>query len=134
MLFLHKSIWPLREVLSRLQRGEMSLIQDSTRAYLRDVYEHTIQIIETIESFRDMLSGMLDIYLSSISYKTNEIMKVLTIIATIFIPLTFIAGVYGMNFEYFPEIKWRFGYLYFWLLSLSLGGAMLCYFRGKKWL
>jgi magnesium transporter len=134
MIFLHRSVWPLREVVSRLQRGEMTLIRESTRTYLRDVYDHTIQIIETVETYRDMLSGMLDIYLSSISYRTNEIMKVLTIIATIFIPLTFVAGVYGMNFQNFPELKWHYGYLYFWILNLTAAGGMLHFFHRKKWI
>jgi len=104
MIFLRKSVWPLREVISGLQRAGSSLIQKSTGIFLRDVYDHTIQVIDTVETFRDMVSGMLDIYLSSISNKMNEVMKVLTIIATIFIPLTFIAGVYGMNFRHMPEL------------------------------
>ncbi len=101
--------------------------------YLRDVYDHTIQIIDTIESFRDVASGMLDIYLSSLSNRMNAVMKVLTIIATIFIPLTFIAGVYGMNFEHMPELKWRWGYPAVLLLMLAVAGAMVVYFRKKKW-
>ena len=105
MVFLRKSIWPLREIISGLERTESTLIEESLGIYLRDVYDHTIQVIDTIESFRDMISGMLDIYLSSISNKMNEVMKVLTIIATIFIPLTFIAGIYGMNFVYIPELQ-----------------------------
>jgi len=105
MIFLRKSIWPLREVIRALERGELSLISESTGIYFRDVYDHTIQVIDTIETFRDLLSGMVDIYLSSVSNKMNEVMKVLTIIATIFIPLTFIAGIYGMNFKYMPELE-----------------------------
>jgi magnesium transporter len=104
MIFLRKSIWPLRELISGLERGESTLIHESTGAYLRDVYDHTIQVIDTVESYRDMISGMVDIYLSSISNKMNEVMKVLTIFASIFIPLTFVAGVYGMNFEFMPEL------------------------------
>ena len=104
MIFLRKSVWPLREVIGTLERGESSLIQASTDLYLRDVYDHTIQVIDNVETFRDMLSGMLDIYLSSISNRMNEIMKVLTIISTIFIPLTFIVGLYGMNFKYHAGI------------------------------
>jgi magnesium transporter len=110
MIFLRKSIWPLREVVSGLERCESPLIHESTSIYLRDVYDHTIQVIDTVESFRDMVSGMLDIYLSSISNKMNEVMKVLTIFASIFIPLTFVAGVYGMNFANMPELQWRYGY------------------------
>ncbi len=135
MIFLRKSVWPLREVVSRLERGESKLIKDSTGIYLRDVYDHTIQVIDTIETFRDMLSGMLDIYLSSISNRMNQVMKVLTIIATIFIPLTFVAGIYGMNFEYMPELKWHWFYpKAFWLVMIGVAGVMLFYFRRKKWL
>ncbi|MBN1862203.1 MAG: magnesium/cobalt transporter CorA, partial [Dehalococcoidales bacterium] len=110
MVFLRKSVWPLRELVSSLERGESPLIHESTGVYLRDVYDHTIQVIDTVESFRDMISGMLDIYLSSISNRMNEVMKVLTIFAAIFIPLTFVVGIYGMNFEYIPELKWHWGY------------------------
>ncbi len=135
MIFLRKSVWPLREVISALERGESSLIQESTHIYLRDVYDHTIHVIDTIESFRDMVSGMLDIYLSSISNRMNEVMKVLTIIATIFIPLTFIAGIYGMNFEYMPELKWHWFYPNaFWLTVIVIAGFMALYFKRKKWL
>jgi magnesium transporter len=134
MISLRKSVWPLREVVSALERSDSSLIQDSTRIYLKDVYDHTIQVIDTVETFRDVLSGMLDVYLSSISNKMNEIMKVLTIIATIFIPLTFIAGVYGMNFEFMPELKWQWGYPVIWFVMLTIGISMVFYFRKKKWL
>ena len=134
MLSLRRSVWPLRELISGLQRDESELITETTAVYLRDVYDHTIQVIDTVESFRDMVSGMLDIYLSSISNRMNEVMKVLTIIATIFIPLTFIAGIYGMNFEYMPELKWRYAYPLVLLVMLLVGLAMIVYFRRKKWL
>jgi magnesium transporter len=135
MIFLRKSVWPLREVVSRLERGESKLIMDSTGIYLRDVYDHTIHVVDTIETFRDMLSGMLDIYLSSVSNRMNQVMKVLTIIATIFIPLTFVAGIYGMNFEYMPELKWHWFYpKAFWLVMIGVAGVMLFYFRRKRWL
>jgi magnesium transporter len=134
LIFLRKAVWPLREVISGLQRGESPLIQDGTRVYLRDVYDHTIQIIETVETFRDMASGMIDIYLSSISYRMNAVMKVLTIIATIFMPLTFLAGVYGMNFKYMPELSWPWGYPLLWLVMISISIAMLLFFRRRKWL
>ena len=134
VIFLRKATWPLREVVSALERGESSLVKGSTRTYLRDVYDHTIQVIDTIETYRDILSGMLDIYLSSMSNRLNEVMKVLTIIATIFMPLTFIAGVYGMNFTYMPELKWRWGYPLILLLMLAVGILMLVYFKRKKWL
>jgi magnesium transporter len=134
MIFLRKSIWPLREMIAALERGDSALIKESTRIYLRDVYDHTIQVIDTMETFRDMLSGMLDIYLSSVSNRLNEVMKVLTIIATIFIPLTFIVGVYGMNFKYIPELEWRWGYPVVMLVMLIIGLCMLVFFRKKKWI
>ncbi|MFH1788116.1 MAG: magnesium/cobalt transporter CorA [Candidatus Altiarchaeota archaeon] len=140
LIFLRKSVWPLREVISGLERQESPLIQESTDIYLRDVYDHTIQVIDTIETYRDMVSGMLDMYLSSISNRMNEIMKVLTIIATIFIPLTFIAGIYGMNFNpdasplNMPELNWYWGYPAIWTVMLSVGLIMYMYFRRKKWM
>lgn len=134
MIFLRKSVWPLREVISRLERWESQLINKSTDIYLRDVYDHTIQVIDAIETFRDMLSGMLDIYLSSVSNRMNEVMKVLTIIATIFIPLTLVAGLYGMNFRYMPELEWPWGYPLVLFVMFVIGVLMLIYFRKKKWL
>ena len=134
LIFLRKSIWPLREVVNVLERGESSLIDESTGIYLRDVYDHTIQVVDTVETFRDMVSGMLDIYLSSISNKMNEVMKVLTIIATIFIPLTFVAGLYGMNFKYIPELEWHWGYFAALFVMVMIGFGMVMYFRNKKWL
>ncbi len=134
LIFLRKSIWPLREVLSELSREEDSLMSDEMRPYLRDVYDHTIQIVDTVETFRDMVSGILDIYLSSVSNRMNEIMKVLTIIATIFIPLTFIVGVYGMNFNFMPELSWKWGYPVVWLIITIIVLCMFAYFRKKKWL
>jgi magnesium transporter len=134
MIYLRRSVWPLRELISGMERTESSLIKKSTNAYLRDLYDHTIQVIDTVETFRDMVSGMLDTYLSSLSNRMNSIMKVLTIIATIFIPLTFVAGVYGMNFVYMPELKWRWGYPAVLLVMLIIVAAMLLYFKRKKWL
>jgi magnesium transporter len=134
MIFLRKAVWPLREVVGALERGESPLIQQNTQIYLRDVYDHTIQVIDTIETFRDTVSGMLDIYLSSVSNRLNSVMKVLTIIATIFMPLTFLAGIYGMNFKYMPELEWRWGYPLVWMIMIAIGILMLFYFRKKKWL
>lgn len=134
MIFLRRAVWPLREVVNGLERGESSLVKESTRVYLRDVYDHTIQAIDTIETYRDMVSGMLDIYLSSVSNRLNSVMKVLTIIATIFMPLTFLAGVYGMNFKYMPELEWRWGYPLVWFIMAGIGISMLIYFRKRKWL
>jgi magnesium transporter len=134
MIFLRKSVWPLREVISRLERAESPLIQKATGIFFRDVYDHAIQVIDNIETFREMLSGMLDMYLSSISNRMNEIMKVLTIIGTIFIPLTFIAGIYGMNFDFMPEIHWRGGYFLVWGVMIAIGVSLVIYFRRRKWL
>jgi len=134
MIFLRKSVWPLREVISRLERWESPLINKSMNIYLRDVYDHTIQVIDAIETFRDMLSGMLDIYLSSISNRMNQVMKVLTIIATIFIPLTFIVGIYGMNFKFMPELEQFWGYPMVYLIMSVIGVLMMIYFRRRKWL
>jgi magnesium transporter len=131
---LRKAVWPLREVIANLERVESPLVRKDTLIFLRNVYGHTIEIIETIESFRDLIAGMIDIYLSSLSMKLNEVMKVLTIIATIFIPLTFVVGIYGMNFKYMPEIGWRYGYPMVMLVVLAIGVSMLVYFRKKRWL
>ncbi len=133
LIFLRKSVWPLREVVSGLERGESDLIAGTSRIYLRDVFDHTVHAIDTVETFRDMLSGMLDIYLSSASNRLNEVMKVLTIIATIFIPLTFIVGFYGMNFKYMPETQWVLGYPAVVLLMVLVTLGMVRYFKRKKW-
>lgn len=133
LIVLRKSIWPLREILSTLEKTESHLIKNIA-VYLRDVYDHTIQVIDTIETFRDLATGMLDIYLSSVSNRMNETMKVLTIIATIFMPLTFIAGIYGMNFKYMPELEWKWGYPLVLIVMLGIGVMMALYFRKKKWL
>ena len=134
MIFLRKSVWPLREVISRLERWESPLIDKSLNIYLRDVYDHTIQVIDAIETFRDTLSGLIDIYLSSVSNRMNEIMKVLTIIATIAIPLTVITGIYGMNFQFMPELQLQWSYPLVLLAMLTLGILMIRYFRRKKWI
>ena len=133
MLYLRKTVWPLREAISRLERGESELVTKSTHIYLRDVYDHTINVLDTLETYRDMLSGMLDIYLSSISNKLNETMKYLALISTIFIPMTFIASIYGMNFEFMPELKWLSGYYFALGLMLAVGLGFLIYFKKKKW-
>jgi magnesium transporter len=133
MLFLRKSVWPLREVIGNLAKGDTSFIKEDVLIYLRDVYDHIIQVIDTIETFRDMLSAMLDIYLSSVGNRMNEVMKVLTIIATIFIPMTFLAGIYGMNFKYMPELEWRYAYLFFWIVVSVVLITMVAWFKRKKW-
>jgi magnesium transporter len=134
MIFLRKSVWPLREVANGLARGESALIKEDTHLYLRDVYDHTIQVVETIETYREMLSAMLDIYLSSLSNRMNEVMKVLTIIATIFIPMSFLAGVYGMNFKYMPELEWHYAYPLFWFVIISAFIIMIVLFKRREWL
>ncbi len=133
MIFLRKSVCPLREMVNSLERSESPLLQESTGIYLRDVYDHIVQIVDTIDSYREMLSGMLDVYLSITSNKTNEVMKVLTIFAAIFIPLTFVASIYGTNFRYMPELEWKWGYLVFWVVLIAIGISMVVYFRKKKW-
>ncbi len=134
MIILRKSMWPLREVVSRLERRESPLIREDTGIYFKDVYDHTIVAIDTVETYRDILSGMLDIYLSSVSNKLNETMKVLTVIATIFMPLTFLAGLYGMNFKNMPELEWRWGYFSVLGLMVVVVAIMLGYFRKRKWI
>ena len=131
---LRKNIYPVRELLNSLIRDDSELITESTKLYFRDVYDHVIRINENLETYRETVSGLLDIYLSSISNKMNEIMKVLTIIATIFIPLTFIAGIYGMNFQFMPELTWKWSYLIAWIVMIIISGLMVIYFRRKKWI
>lgn len=134
MLLLRRAIWPLREVISSLQRNEVDFFDEKIRIYLRDVYDHTIQVIDTIESYRDMIVGMLDTYLSSTSNKLNEVMKVLTVISTMFIPLTFIAGVFGMNFKNFPELGFEWMYPWgFWAFTVLIIIGMTFFFKHKKW-
>ena len=133
-LYLRRAVWPLREVVNGLQRDDNALIKESTKPYLRDVYDHTVQIMETIETFHDQITGMLEIYLSSNSQRMAAVMKVLTIITTILMPLTFIAGIYGMNFEHMPELKSPWGYPAVLAAMASIVIAMVVFFRKKKWL
>jgi magnesium transporter len=134
MIFLRKSAWPLRELIYNLEKSDSDLIQSATKIFLRDIYDHAVHIIDSIETYREMLSSMLDIYLSSVSNRMNQVMKVLTIIATIFMPLTFLAGLYGMNFKFMPEIGWRWGYPMVLLIMSTVAAVMLYLFRKKKWL
>ena len=134
MIFLRKSVWPLREVVSSFQREESNLIKDSTKIYLRDVYDHTIQVMDSIETFREMISAMIEIYLSNLNNRINSVMKVLTIIATIFMPPTFIVGIYGMNFKHMPELDWKYGYPAVMLIMFLIMLFMLYVFRKKKWI
>lgn len=134
LIYIRKTLWSMRNVISSISKNEINLIDEKSLYYFRDVYDHIIQMIDIIETYRDVCSGMLDTYLSSISNKTNDIMKVLTIFSTIFTPLTFIAGVYGMNFKDLPELSWKYGYASFWIISLLITGIMIRFFRKKKWL
>ena len=139
MIYLRKSVWPLREVISGMQRSGSRLIKSTTDIYLRDLYDHTIQVIDNIETFRDMFSGMLEMYLSSVSNKLNEIMKILTIFSAIFIPLSFITGIYGMNFDTkspfnMPELGWYFGYPIVLAIMFGVIVILLVFFKKKKWI
>lgn len=134
MLFLRKSTWPLRELVNSFERSESPLIRKKTVPFLRDLYDHAIQIIDIVETSRDLLSGMLDLYLSNVSNKMNEVMKVLTVFAAIFIPLTFIVGIYGTNFDFIPELHWHYGYFEMWGVMIAVGVGLVIYFKKKKWL
>lgn len=134
LIYLRKSVWPLREVISQIEKTASPLITESTEPYFRDVYDHTIQVMDSVDTFRDTVSGLLDIYLTSISNRMNAIMKVLTIITTIFIPLSFIAGLYGMNFRHMPELEWRWGYPAVLAVMALIVAGMFYLFKKNKWL
>ncbi len=139
LVIMRRVLWPQREAVNKLVRNDNINISGATEIYFSDCYDHTIQIMDLIESYRDMATGLLDVYLSSVSYRLNEIMRVLTVIATLFIPLTFIVGVYGMNFGNekspwaMPELHWYYGYPLVWLLMIVIACAMLLYFRRRNW-
>jgi len=133
MISLRKSIWPAREIIDFLGRDSTLFISNNTRTYLRDVYNHVIQVIDTIEGLRDVIGGLLDTYLSSVSNRMNEVMKTLTIIAAIFIPITFIAGIYGTNFSYVPELEWKGSYFVMLIGMASVSAIMIAWFKKKKW-
>ncbi|GAB4181154.1 MAG: magnesium/cobalt transporter CorA [Terrimicrobiaceae bacterium] len=139
LLMLRRAAWPQREIINTLLRDEAGLVRQSTRVFLRDCYDHSVQIIDILESFRDLAAGLMDVYLSSMGFRTNEIMRTLTVVSVLFIPLTFLAGVYGMNFDTnlplnMPELRWPFGYVYFWSVCLLIVISMLFFFHKKKWL
>ncbi len=134
LLKLRRAIFPLRESISRLLKEDSNLIESKTHAYLQDAYDHCIQIIETVESYREINAGLRDMYLSSVSHKMNQIMQVLTIVSSLFIPMTFVAGIYGMNFEHIPELTWENGYQYFWLINAVIFFTLLGFFKWKKWI
>ncbi len=134
MIYLRKQVWPLRDMLNNLLRSESEFISANTLLFFRDLQDHTTRVIDTVETYRELLSGIMDIYLSQNANKMNEVMKVLTIMSSIFIPVTFIAGVYGMNFEYMPELKSPYGYAAVWIVMLSVMGGLVIYFKKKKWM
>jgi magnesium transporter len=134
ILSLRKAVWPIREEVGLIVKSESPLLTPESRVFWRDLYDHSIQIIDLVETHRDILGGMHDTYLSMLSHRMNEVMKVLTIISTIFIPLTFIAGVYGMNFKEMPELQWRGGYYSVWVLMILIATSLFLYFRRKRWL
>jgi magnesium transporter len=134
LIFFNKQTRPLRDVFNFLIKDESPLVQENTRPFLRDIHDHMVQVIDTTESFRDMLSSLMDLYLSTVSHKMNEVMKVLTIMATIFIPLTFIAGIYGMNFKFMPELEWKWSYPVLWGVLIVVFVLMIFWFKRKKWL
>lgn len=134
LLLLRRALWPMREVINTLQREPHECMSDATRTYMRDVYDHTVQIIDIVETYREIATGLTETYMSAMSQRLNEVMKVLTIIGTIFIPLTFLAGVYGMNFRRFPELEWRWGYPLFWVFCVGMAGTMLAWFKKRHWL
>ncbi|AZQ44510.1 magnesium/cobalt transporter CorA [Nonlabens ponticola] len=134
LLTLRRAIYPLRESISRLLKEESPFMDNQIKSYLQDAYDHCIQIIETVESYREINAGLRDMYLSSVSHKMNQIMQVLTIMSSIFIPMTFLAGIYGMNFEHIPELTWEHGYRYFWIMCGIMFISLLGFFKWKKWL
>lgn len=133
IMSFRRMIAPQREVVNRLSRDDLPMIQAQNRIYFRDVYDHMVRLQDMTENIRDIVSGSLDIYLNSTSLRLNEIMKALTIVSTIFLPLSFIAGVYGMNFQYFPEITWRLGYLFVWGVFISIALGMILFFKKRGW-
>ncbi|MCS6897288.1 MAG: magnesium/cobalt transporter CorA [Nitrospira sp.] len=134
LLFVRRAVWPLREVINSLSRSDCPYLQTATAVFFRDVYDHVVQIVDTIETLREIVSASLDIYLSSVSYRLNAVMRILTVITTVFMPLSFIAGIYGMNFEYMPELKWKWGYPVTIGIMVTVAAGMLIGFRRRKWL
>ena len=134
LLFIRKAVWPLRDLLAALEREESPLFSAPVLTYLRDVYDHSIRIIETVELLRELLLGLHETYRSNLSFRMNEVMKVLTVIGTIFLPLTFLVGVYGMNFDVMPELHWPWAYPVLWLIMIGVATGMILYFRRRNWL
>lgn len=134
LIYLHKALYPLRDALGKVLKDESDFIREENVPYFSDVYEHVIHLIDSLDTYRDLTSGLTDQYMNIQNSKLNEVIRVLTIISTIFIPLTFIVGVYGMNFEYFPELHWQHGYATVWIVMLAIAAGMLGYFKYKRWL
>jgi len=134
LVLLRRLIWPTRELLDRLHRDDEEMLTPHACTFLRDVYDHAIQLVDIVETYREMASGLNDLYLSGISHRMNEVMKVLTIVGSLFIPVTFLAGVYGMNFEHIPETHWKWAYPAFWIICILMVGGMLTYFWRKGWI
>src|SRR5688500_18366453 len=134
LIYLHKALYPLRDALGKILKDESDFIQEENTPYFSDVYDHVIHLIDSLDTYRDLTSGLTDQYINIQNSKLNEVIRVLTIISTIFIPLTFIVGVYGMNFEHFPELQWRYGYAIVWVVMLTIAGGMIGYFKYKKWM
>jgi len=133
LLALRRLIWPLRDVMNLLIRSSNKLMATEVQIYFRDCYDHVIQLLDIIETYRELASSLMEIYLSSMSNKMNEVMKFLTVISTIFIPLTFIAGVYGMNYQYMPELAWKWGYFVCWAVMIAIAGGLIVYFWRRGW-
>lgn len=134
LMIFRRAVWPLRDTLNQTLRDGHAVMKKATLPYLRDTVDHLMQVVDVVENCRELAGSFIDVYLSSVSHRTNEVMRVLTIFATIFIPLTFVAGIYGMNFEVIPELKWRGGYLYFWCICGLVLSGMLLLFRRLGWL
>lgn len=133
LIFLRKALYPLREALSKLVKGESEFIQEETLPFFADVYDHVAHLIDSLDTYKDLTSSLLDIHINALNTRMNEVMKVLTVISTIFMPLTFVVGVYGMNFEFMPELHWKWGYTAVWIVMIGIVAAMIIFFRKKKW-
>lgn len=133
LIYLRKALYPLRDALSKLVKEESGFVDPSNTRYFSDVYDHVVHLIDSMDTYKDLTSSLMDIHINTMNTRMNEVMKVLAVISTIFMPLTFIVGVYGMNFEYMPELQWKFGYLEVWIIMATIAGGMILYFKHKKW-
>lgn len=133
LIYLRKALYPLRDAISKLAKEESGFIDQSNIRYFSDVYDHVVHLIDSMDTYKDLTSSLMDIHINTMNTKMNEVMKVLAVISTIFMPLTFIVGIYGMNFDHMPELRWKFGYLEVWILMIAIAGGMVLYFKHKKW-